>query len=412
MTATRLKNMKCLVLVCDGMGDYPVAQLGGKTPLEIAKTPAMDALAAGGRVGLARTIPNGFTPASDVGNLSIVGYDPHQYYCGRGPLEAANMGVELRPGDVAFRCNLVTADGDTLVDYSAGHISSKEAETLIKAVNAALGNDRVRFYPGIQYRHLMVVRDPSLADDLVKTKCFPPHDIMGWKIPEHLPQGPAAAFLKDLMERAKSVLARHEVNQVRIDLKENPGNLIWLWGQGQRLAMPTFEERFGATGSIISAVDLIKGIGRLIALDVLTGSGWTGYYDTNYVGKADAALKSLKERDFVFVHVEAADEAGHNGHLREKVAAIENFDKLIVAPLVEAFKRSKNYRILVIPDHLTSVEKRCHVADPVPFLVYGKGIEPNGVTTYGESSAKAGGWLVESASGLLPKLLTAETWQD
>lgn len=402
--------MKFLVLVCDGMGDYPVAQLGGKTPLEIAKTPAMDALAQGGRVGLARTIPDGFTPASDVGNLAILGYDPHQYYCGRGPLEAANMGVELAPGDVAFRCNLVTADGDTLVDYSAGHISSAEADTLIKAVNAALGNGRVRFYPGIQYRHLMVVRDPSLTDALTKTKCSPPHDIMGWKISEHVPQGPAAGFLNELMERAKPVLARHEINQVRIDLKENPGNLVWFWGQGQRLVLPTFEERFGLTGSVISAVDLIKGIGRLIHLEVLKGSGWTGYYDTNYVGKADAALKSLKEHDFVFLHVEAADEAGHNGHLREKVAAIENFDKLIVAPLVEAFKRSKNYRILIIPDHLTSVEKRTHVPDPVPCLVYGKGIAPNGVTTFGESSAKAGGWFVEQAYDLLPTLLTAETW--
>ncbi|MBI4227546.1 MAG: cofactor-independent phosphoglycerate mutase [Candidatus Omnitrophica bacterium] len=402
--------MKYLVLVCDGMGDYPIAQLHGKTPLEVAKTPAMDALAAGGRVGLARTIPAGFTPASDVGNLAILGYDPHRYYCGRGPLEAANMGVELRPGDVAFRCNLVTGDGDTLVDYSAGHIGSAEAETLIKAVDAALGNDRVRFYPGIQYRHLMVVRDPALADDLVKTQCFPPHDIMGWKISEHRPHGPAAALLNDLMDRARAVLLQHEVNHVRIDLKENPGNLIWLWGQGQRLAMPTFHDRFGVTGAIISAVDLIKGIGRLTALEVLSGSGWTGYYDTNYVGKADAALKALKERDFVFVHVEAADEAGHNGHLREKVAAIENFDKLIVAPLVEAFARSKQYRILVIPDHLTSVEKRTHVPDPVPFLVYGRGIEPNGVTTYSESSAKAGGWFVESAHDLLPKLLTADTW--
>lgn len=211
---TTKPKMKYLVLVCDGMGDYPVAQLDGKTPLEVAKTPALDALAAGGRVGLARTIPDGFVPASDVGNLAILGYDPHQYYCGRGPLEAANMGVELKPGDVAFRCNLITGDGDTLVDYSAGHISSAEADTLIKAVDAALGSDRVRFYPGIQYRHLMVVRDPALADDLVKTKCFPPHDIMGWKISEHQPQGPAAEFLKNLMARAKEVLARHEINQV------------------------------------------------------------------------------------------------------------------------------------------------------------------------------------------------------
>ena len=402
--------MKYLVLVCDGMGDYPVEQLGGKTPLEAAKTPCMDELAKGGRVGLTRTIPDGFTPASDVGNLSIVGYDPHQYYCGRGPLEAANMGVPLTPGDVAFRCNVVTADRDILVDYSAGHISSQESGALIRAVDAALGTDRVRFYPGIQYRHLMVVRDPALTEALSKTQCFAPHDIMGWKIAEHWPKGPAGEFLKDLMVRAQEVLVRHEVNQVRIDLKENPGNLIWLWGQGQRLVMPTFQERFGLTGSVISAVDLIKGIGQLLGLEVLKGHGWTGYYDTNYVGKAEAALKSLKDHDFVFLHVEAADEAGHNGHLREKVAAIENFDRLVVGTVLEGLTRYKNYRILLIPDHLTSVEKRTHVADPVPFLVYGKGIAPDGVETYGESSAKAGGWFVEQGWDLLPQLLTAESW--
>jgi len=401
--------MKYLVLVCDGMGDYPLAPLDGKTPLEAAKTPCMDSLAVGGKVGLARTIPDGFIPASDVGNLSIIGYDPHQYYCGRGPLEAANMGVELAPGDVAFRCNLVTGDGDTLADYSAGHISSKEAAPLIAAVDQAVGGDRVHFYPGIQYRHLMVVRDPALTDALVNTTCRAPHDIMGWKISEHRPTGPAADFLVDVMTRANDILAHHEVNHVRLDLKENPGNMIWLWGQGRRLVMPTFTERFGVTGAVISAVDLIKGIGQLLKLEILKGTGWTGYYDTNYVGKAEAALKSLKDHDFVFVHVEAADEAGHNGHLREKISAIENFDKLVVGTIVDNLKRSKNYRILLIPDHLTSIEKRTHVADPVPFLVYGKGITPNGVATYGESSAKAGGWFVEQAWDLLPQLLTAET---
>jgi len=403
-------NLKCLVLVCDGMGDYPIAQLGGKTPLEAAKTPRMDGLAKAGKVGLTRTIPDGFAPASDVGNLAIIGYDPHQYYCGRGPLEAANIGVELNASDVAFRCNVVTADGDTLVDYSAGHISSQEAETLIRAVNTALGGDRVQFYPGVQYRHLMVVRDPTLTEALMQTKCSAPHDIMGWKISEHVPQGPAAAFLIQLMEQAREILGRHEVNQVRIDLGENPGNMIWLWGQGQRLALPTFHERFGMRGSVISAVDLIKGMGQLLGLDVLRGTGWTGYYDTNYVGKAEAALQSLKDRDFVFLHVEAADEAGHNGHLREKIAAIEHFDKLVVGTILDGFKRAKNYRILVVPDHLTSVEQRTHVSDPVPFLIYGKGITPNGVATYGESPAKASGWFVERAYDLLPQLLTAETW--
>ncbi|MBI4314034.1 MAG: cofactor-independent phosphoglycerate mutase [Candidatus Omnitrophica bacterium] len=401
--------MKYLALVCDGMGDYPVAQLGNKTPLEAAKTPSMDSLAQGGRVGLARTIPEGFTPASDVGNLAILGYDPRKFYCGRGVMEAANMGVKLGPDEVAFRCNLITGDGNKLVDYSAGQISSQESAALIHAVGEELGNDRIRFYPGIKYRHLMVVHDPAIKEDLLKTFCEPPHDVMGWKISEHLPKGPAAEFLVNLMNHAHDVLMRHEINQVRVDLGENPGNRIWLWGQGHAIAFPTFRELYGLTGSVISAVDLVNGLGMLAGLQIVKVPGATGYYDTNYLGKAEYALKALKDHDFVFVHVEAADEAGHNGHLREKIAAIENFDKLIVGTLVGELRRAKNFRILLIPDHLTAVEKRMHVPDPVPFLVYGKGIASNGVESYGESAAKAGGLFVEGAHTLLPQLMTQET---
>jgi 2,3-bisphosphoglycerate-independent phosphoglycerate mutase len=391
------------------MGDLPIEQLEGRTPLEAAKTPWMDEVAREGKVGLAQTIPDGFTPASDVGNMAILGYDPHVYYSGRGPLEAANMGIELEPGDVAFRCNLVTVDGNNLLDYSAGHIGSKEAKTLIEFVAGCLGSGLLQFYPGIQYRHLAVFREASLADDLLKTKCFPPHDIMGWKISEHWPKGPAAKRLIDLMEASLKILPDHEVNQVRIDLKENPGNMIWLWGQGQRLKVPTFKERFGVTGSVISAVDLVRGAGRLAGLKVLQVPGATGYYDTNYAGKAEAALKSLKDHDFVFVHVEAADEAGHNGDLRQKIAAIENFDRFVVGAVLKHFKSLKNYRILIIPDHLTPVAKRTHASDPVPFAICGKGIEPGGVTSFGETSAKAGGWFVEKAYEILPRLFTEKT---
>lgn len=402
--------MKTVVLVCDGMGDYPIEKLGGETPLEAAKTPFMDQLAREGKVGLARTIPPGFVPASDVGNLSILGYDPAQYYCGRGPLEAANMGVELGEGDVCFRCNLVTADGDTLLDYSAGHISSEEAGALMREIDRRLGSKTLNFYPGIQYRHLAVFRDPALKEDLVKTTCHPPHDIMGWKISEHWPKGPAKDLLVERMEASREVLVGHEVNKVRIDLKENPGNLIWLWGQGTRLKIPTFQERWNLTGSVISAVDLVKGAGRMAGLEVIQVPGATGYYDTNYLGKAEYGLKSLKDRDFVFIHVEAADEAGHNGDLRQKIAAIENFDRLIVGTVLNHFKRLKNFRLLVIPDHLTPVEKRTHTPEPVPFLIYGKGIPASGTPGFGETQAKGTGWMVESAHEILPKLLTEESF--
>ena len=399
--------MKTAVLVCDGMGDYPVEQLGGKTPLEAAKTPFMDQLGREGKVGLARTIPAGYVPASDVGNMAILGYDPGQYYSGRAPLEAANMRVKLGDGDVAFRCNLVTVDGDTLVDYSAGHIRSEEASTLIRAVGKKLGSSTLEFYPGIQYRHLAVFRDGALTEELIKTTCQPPHDIMGWKISEHWPKGPTSKRLIELMEVSREILSAHEVNQVRIDLKENPGNMIWLWGQGKRLSVPTLKERFGVTGSVISAVDLVKGAGLLAGLEVINVPGATGYYDTNYQGKAAAALKTLKKHNFVFVHVEAADEAGHNGDLRQKITAIENFDKYIVGGIVnELKKQGGKFRVLIIPDHMTSVEKRTHVADPVPFIIYGEGIPASGVASFGESQAKATGWLEEQAFEILPRLLT------
>ncbi len=401
--------MKTIVLVCDGMADEPIEQLGGRTPLEAAKHPRMDALAQEGKVGLARTIAPGFVPASDVGNMCILGYDPRKYYSGRGPLEAANMGVELADGDVAFRCNLVTVDGDTLVDYSAGHISSEESNALMKFVGQKLGNTALRFYPGIQYRHLAVFREPALSEGLVKTVCSPPHDIMGWKISEHWPTGPASKRLVELMEESRKLLPTHEVNQVRVDLKENPGNMIWLWGQGTKLQVPTFAERWKVTGSVISAVDLVKGAGRLAGLEVLEVPGATGYYDTNYVGKGKAALKSLKAHDFVFVHVEAADEAGHNGDLRQKITAIENFDKHVVGTIVDGMRGQGDVRILVIPDHATPVARRTHTADPVPFLIWGKGVVPDSVNSFGETQARESGLLVEDAHELLPRLLTEKT---
>ncbi|MFA5338870.1 MAG: cofactor-independent phosphoglycerate mutase [Candidatus Omnitrophota bacterium] len=383
--------MKYIVLVGDGMADYPIKELGNKTPLEAAKVPNMDFIAKNGRAGLVHTIPEGFAPASDVANLSIIGYDPAKYYSGRGPLEAANMGIKLGPDDIAFRCNLVTIDQERMADYSAGHITSEEAATLIKFLDKKLGSDMIKFYPGVSYRHLMIVRDGSLKEALRATDCEPPHDITGMKIKSHLPKGDGAKFLIKLMEDSRAILPDHEVNHVRIDLKENPADMIWLWGQGVETNMPKFRQKYGVDGSVISAVDLIKGIGKTIGLNVINVPGATGYYDTNYQGKAKYAIDSLKDRDFVFVHVEAPDEAGHNGDLRAKIVAIENFDRFIVGALLEKFKKQKDFRIMVLPDHDTPVSLRTHTAEPVPFAVFGKGIEPNNAAEYSEAAAKATG---------------------
>lgn len=378
--------MKYLVLVGDGMADYPLKELGERTPLEAARTPNMDLIAKTGVLGRIKTIPQGLTPASDVANICILGYDPLRFYTGRGPLEAANLGIELQEGDVAFRCNLVTAAADTLVDYSSGHISSKEASVLIKFINQHLGDERIGFYPGVGYRHLMVVKQGT-KDSLDRIKCVAPHDIMGQSISRHFPKGENAEILVKLMEDSRKVLASHEINLVRVDLKENPANMIWLWGQGKKPQMPAFEEKYGVTGSVISAVDLIKGLGKIIGLEVVHVPGATGYYDTDYKGKAQAALRSLEKHDFVFVHVEAPDEAGHNGDLREKVTAIERFDNLVVGTVLKAFKRKSNFRILVLPDHATPVSLRTHTDDIVCFGMFGKNVTGKGFLNFSEKEA-------------------------
>lgn len=397
--------MKYVIVVGDGMADYPLPELEGKTPLEVAKKPNLDGLAGQGEVGLARMIPAGMTPASDVGNLSILGYDPLQYYCGRAPLEAANMGIKLMQGEVAFRCNLVTVEKDILSDYSAGHISSQESKVLIEELNHRLAREGMRFYSGISYRHLLILKDfGGSAERLVNVRCVPPHDIMGKNYRKFLPSGKGAEALTEFMEKSRGVLKDHDVNRVRVDLGENPANMIWLWGQGQTPQMPSFKEKYGLEGSVISAVDLVNGIGRLVGFDVIRVPGATGYYDTNYEGKADYALDSLKERDFILVHIEAPDEAGHNGDLREKINAIERLDRLVVGRILEGLKKIA-YRILVVPDHPTSVAKRTHTADEVPFVLAGSGISPNGALTYSETAARGTGLVVKEGHQLMRKLL-------
>jgi 2,3-bisphosphoglycerate-independent phosphoglycerate mutase len=379
--------MKYIILVGDGMADYPVKELQERTPLEVAHTPNMDYIAQHGILGRIKTIPAKMNPASDVATLSILGYDPQEFYTGRGPLEAANLGIDLEENDVAFRCNLVTILEDTMVDYSAGHITSKESKELIEAINQNLGTDKIKFYSGVSYRNLLLVKN-GVEQNLAKLECIAPHDIMGKKISLNLPEGEQADFIIKLMQDSRRVLENHEINHVRIDLKENPANMIWLWGQGKKPTMPKFKDKFGLSGSVISAVDLIKGLGRILGLEVINVKGATGYYDTNYEGKAEAALKALKDKDFVFVHVEAPDEAGHNGDLKEKMLAIERFDKLIVGKILTAFKQRKNFRILVLPDHATPLAVRTHTADTVFFGMFGKGVAPEDFLNYSEKEAE------------------------
>jgi 2,3-bisphosphoglycerate-independent phosphoglycerate mutase len=379
--------MKYVILVGDGMSDYPIKELGERTPLEAARTPNMDFIARHGTLGRAKTIPDNMNPGSDVATISILGYDPEKFYTGRGPLEAQNLGITLDDEDVAFRCNLVTVSADRLIDYSAGHISSKEAEVLIKFIDQNLGSERIKFYPGVSYRNIMLFKNGA-QERLQDLSSKAPHDIAGQGISKNLPKGNNADIIIKLMEKSRQILENHEVNQVRVDLKENPANMIWLWGQGRKPRMPKFIEKYGVTGSVISAVDLIKGLGKILGLDVIEVKGATGYYDTDYAAKAKAALKSLEKNDFVFVHVEAPDEAGHNGDLREKILAIERFDQLVVGPILESFKRKKNFRILVLPDHATPVSLRTHTADVICFGMLGKEVVAKGFLNYSEKESR------------------------
>ncbi len=381
-----MTEMKYIVLVGDGMADYPLKELNGQTPLEAARRPHMDFIARSGMLGRVKTIPDKIAPGSDVANISILGYDPQRFYTGRGPLEAANLGVDLEEGDVAFRCNLITAADNKLIDYSAGHIGPEEAKTLMKFINQKLGSERFKFYPGVSYRNVMIVKDGS-RDNLDNLKCKPPHDIIGQEINKNLPIGTGADIIIDLMQQSLGILGNHEINLVRIDLKENPANMIWLWGQGKKPSLPSFYDKYGVKGSVISAVDLIKGLGKILGLEVINVSGATGYYDTNYQGKAEAALESLKDKDFVFVHVEAPDEAGHNGDIQEKILAIERFDQFIVGAVLEEFKKRKNFRILVLPDHATPISLRTHTSDVIPFGIYGKDINAGNFCGYSEKEA-------------------------
>ena len=398
--------MKHIILLGDGMSDEPIASLGGQTPLQAARTPNMDALARKGTIGLAATVPQAFHPGSDVANLSVFGYDPASCYTGRSPLEAASMGVALSPDDVAFRINLVTltqAGGDLIMqDFSAGHITTDEARVLIETLQAELGNEEFEFHTGVSYRHLLVWRGGKLG-----FKIAPPHDLTNRSVIGHLPRSAEAMPLMQITSASQLLFKRHPVNLKREAAGKLPATSIWLWGEGRRPQMPTITERYNLTGAVISAVDLIKGIGIYAGLDVINVPGATGYLDTNYLGKAEYALEALKTRDFVYLHVEAPDEAAHGGSLEDKIEAIERFDRDVVGTVMNGIGALGDHRILLMPDHPTPVAKMTHTSDPVPFVLYGSQGEfpANGATGYCEDNARATGVLVDPGHELMARLV-------
>lgn len=397
--------MKYVILIGDGMADYDIDELGGKTPLEFAQTPNLDSLAGSGTYGLFATVPPGFSPGSDVANLSILGYDPRKYFTGRAPLEAASIGVKLGKTDVAFRCNLVTLapkEGAAVMDdYSAGHITTQEAREIIESLDKALSNHGVRFYPGTSYRHLMVWENAPAGVKKIKTT--PPHDISDKKIDEYLPRGEGEELLRKLIELSRPVLGNHPVNVRREATGKKPATAIWLWGQGGKPQMPSLKERFGVEGSIISAVDLMKGIGIYAGLEVINVPGVTGYIDTNYRGKAEHALSALEKKDFVCVHVEAPDEAGHNGNLKDKLKAIEDFDREVVGRILKGIERFAEYRVLALTDHPTPVSLKTHTADPVPFALCAGSLKAGqrGSTKFCERYAAETSLLVEDCKAFM-----------
>ncbi|MBW2172089.1 MAG: cofactor-independent phosphoglycerate mutase [Deltaproteobacteria bacterium] len=398
--------MKYVMLVGDGMGDYPIAELGGKTPLAAAHTPHMDWIADHGELGLASTIPQGCETGSDTANLSLLGYNPKSTLTRRGPLEAASIGVRLSETDVAFRCNLVTLAKQNGIlsvnDYSAGHIGTDEARHIIKDLDRALGDEIFRFYPGVSYRHLVVWHN-----GVAEVTTTPPHDIVGHAVGPYLDRMRSHGALLQLMDRARTILNDHPVNKKRIRKGLKPANHIWLWGQGLAPHLETFETRTGLKGAVISAVDLLRGIGVYAGLEVIRVPGATGYFDTDYEAKATYALSALEGADFVYVHVEAPDEAGHAGLLDKKISTIEAFDAKVVGKVLEGMKRFPEHRVMVTTDHYTPISLRTHTTEPIPFAICGAGISASsrGAGGFNEPNAEAQGVFVADGYKLIERLL-------
>jgi len=391
---------KYAIIVPDGAADEPIEELGNKTALEAAETPNMDKISTEGRQGIVRTVPENMEPGSDVAQMSLLGYDPRQYYSGRAPIEAVARNIKLSPSDWVFRCNLVTIADGKMADHSAGHISSEEAGRLIKELNEQFGNDQIRFHPGVSYRHLLVFKG---LDFDVKT--HPPHDYIGTATENILPRGKGAELLIDLMARSQQLFANHDINKVRRDLGENQVSSIWLWGQGRKAGMERFQKRFGIKGATITAVDLVRGISKLIGFDLIDVPGATGFVDTNYEGKASAAIEALDKYDLVFVHIEAPDEASHSGNAEMKKKAVEQIDKYIVGPVLEALQSYESWRILVAPDHPTPVRSRAHSPEPVPFAMAGTDISGILHKNFSEANAAKSGFRIDNGFELMEYFL-------
>ena len=388
--------MKYIIILGDGMADWPVKEFGDKTILQHARKPYMDMLARKGRTGMLKTVPDGFHPGSEVANMTVMGYDVTKSFEGRGVLEAANIGVDIKPGQMGMRCNIICIENGLIKNHSAGHISTPEADEIIKTLEQELGNDKVHFYTGIQYRHLLVI--DGGRKELI---CTPPHDVpgqpfKGLMIKAATPEAePTAQMLNDLILRSQEILAKHPVNLKRIAEGKDPANSIWPWSPGYRPAMQPISELYPniRKSSVISAVDLIKGIGHYAGMKVIDVEGATGLFDTNYEGKAQAAIDALKTDDFVYLHVEAPDEAGHEGNFTLKNRTVEDLDSRLIGPIYEEVSKwDEPVAIAVLPDHPTPCAHRTHTSDPIPFLIYAPGMEPDGVTAFDEESCKQGAY--------------------
>ena len=403
--------MKYIVILCDGMADEPLEELDGRTPLEAARTVNMDRLAADSEIGMVRTVPEGMAPGSDTANLSVIGYDPRKYYSGRSPLEALSIGAEMGENDVSFRCNLVTLSEEedryedrVILDHSSGEIPTEEAAALVEALREGLGREGYTFYVGTSYRHLLIQKDGKVTD------LTPPHDILTKRIGEYLPEDPV---LREMMVRSYEILKDHPVNVKRRAEGKNPANSAWFWGAGTRPALPSFEEKTGVKGAMISAVDLLKGIAAGSGMHNIIVEGANGGLHTNYAGKARAAVKALTEDgyDFVYVHIEAPDEMGHQGSAEDKIKAIEYIDDQVIGPVADALRGAGvDFRMLILPDHPTPVRVRTHTSDPVPYLLYDSTKAQEGCSVYSEKTGRESGKMLEEGYRLIDHLLNLYLW--
>ncbi|MFO8009916.1 MAG: cofactor-independent phosphoglycerate mutase [Dehalococcoidia bacterium] len=394
--------MRYCILIPDGAADWPLEERSGKTCFELAHIPNLDTMAREGTVGMALTVPDGMEPSSACACMSIMGYDPRVYYAGRGPIEANSMGIELQEGEVAFRCNTVTVQDGRMRSFNAGHITDPESRRIIETLNEELGNERIRFHPGIGYRHILTIKEGT---DALGAMCTPPHDISDRKVDEYVPQGPGSEILLELMEKSGPVLETHPVNIERIESGKLPANMIWLfWGGKAIPPFPSFYERFGLKAAITSGVGLLEGLANLTGMTVLDIPGVTDNIDNDYRAQREGALMALQNHDLVFIHIEAPDECGHEALIDEKVKSIEMIDDMIVSSL----RGMQDMRVLAMPDHPTPIRTKTHVAEPVPFVIWGPGHSSNGAGSFSEKSAGETGLFVEHGHQLVNKLIMAE----